>query len=212
MTEPSADDLRTVEQYWQQRAVECGDDCERIESGQRAQRMRFDVFLDAHDLTGRSVLDVGCGVGDFLGRLKEASVACDYLGVDLAAAMVERARARFADGRFERADILTDPMSRRFDYTVAFAVFNIRVPNGRAILERTLARQFELATRAAHISLLSDRYTAFAEHIQPWHAEDIFAYAMTLTPYVTLRHDYLPHDFSLTLYREPLIDTRDRHE
>lgn len=61
---------------------------------------------------------------------------------------------------------------------------------------------------AAHVSLLTDRYTGFASHIQPWRVEEILTLALDITPFVALRHDYLPNDFSVTLYRQPLIDTR----
>ena len=33
--------------------------------------------------------------------------------------------------------------------------------------------------------------------------------ALSITPYVRLEHDVLPNDFSITLYREPLIDRAD---
>ncbi len=36
----------------------------------------------------------------------------------------------------------------------------------------------------------------------------VLALALEVTPWVVLRHDYLPNDLSVTLYREPLIDTR----
>ena len=38
--------------------------------------------------------------------------------------------------------------------------------------------------------------------------EQVLALALEVTPWVVLRHDYLPSDLSVTLYREPLIDTR----
>jgi SAM-dependent methyltransferase len=208
VSDERADDLDPVRAYWEWRASHAAKDDERIESGGRAQRMRFEVFLRVHDVRGCSLLDVGCGVGDFYGRLMGSGVECRYHGVDLAPAMIARARERFPLGMFELRDIVAQPPPRMFDYTVAFAIHNVRVPNGRTIMEQTLRRQFELASRAAHMSLLTDRYAGFDAHIQPWRAEDILELALSVSPYVALRHDYLPHDFSVTLYRQPLIDAR----
>jgi SAM-dependent methyltransferase len=194
--------------YWEARAKEGRDDCERVEQSRRAQRMRFEAFVLTHELAGRSLLDVGCGTGDLLDHLRARGIACDYLGTDLSPSMIERCRARFPDGKFEVADLESWQPGRRFDYTVSIGIHNVRVPGARETLERGMRRQFELCGVAAHLSLLTDRFPGFADHILPWRAEEILGLALTITPFVVLRHDYLPNDFSVTLYRKPLIDTR----
>ncbi len=203
--------LDAVRTYWDERATRHGDDCVKIESSKRAQRMRFENFVLAHDLGGRSVLDVGCGTGDLLEHLGRRGVTCSYVGVDLSGEMIAAARAKHGAGTFEAANILEwDPAdeSRRFDYVTSFAVHNVRVPGGRELLEKLTRQQFALCRVAAHVSLLTDRFKGFDAHIQPWRAEEVLSLALSITPYVVLRHDYLPNDFSVTMYREPLIDTR----
>jgi hypothetical protein len=70
-----------------------------------------------------------------------------------------------------------------------------------------MQRQYELCVIAVHVSILSNRYRKFGPTIQAWSAEKVLRMALEITPYVLLRHDYLPNDFSVTLYRKPLIDT-----
>ena len=200
-----SDDLKQVRDYWDQKARSAADDCVRIESGRKGQRLRFEAFLRAHDVRGRSILDIGCGVGDFFARLQETKAGADYLGIDVSPEMIARARQRFPDGIFEVGE--AGLLDARFDYTVAFAIHNVKVERGREILEQSLRQQFALCDIAAHISLLTDRYKDFDPHIQAWPAEELLTLALSITPYVTLRHDYLPNDFSVTLYRRPLIDT-----
>lgn len=202
----SADPRAQLRDYWGRRATREGDDCARIESSRRSQRMRFEMFRRAHALDGTSILDVGCGVGDLWDHLQRGGVRCRYLGVDLSPEMAARAAERFPGATFEVRDILEWQPPSTFDYVVSFAVHNVRVPGGADLLDRMLRRQFELCGRAAHISLLTDRYDAFDAHIQPWRVEDVLSLALSITPYVALRHDYLPHDFSVSLYRQPLID------
>lgn len=154
------------------------------------------------------MLDLGCGVGDFYGHLQRRNVSCEYLGVDLADAMVARSRERFPQGEFVVGNILEWPEDQKFDYTVAFAIHNVRMDGGADLLRSVTSRQFALCEKAAHVSLLTSRFSGFAEHIQSWDVEEVLSMALSITPYVVLRHDYLPNDFSVTLYRRPVIDVR----
>lgn len=200
--------LQQAQTYWDKRAAEAATDCEKVEQSQRTQRMRFEVFVLNHNLNGKSLLDVGCGTGDLWAHLRARGIRCDYTGVDISAEMVRRAQERFPGVRFACRNILEWTPDEPFDYTIAVGIHNIKVDGARELLENVTRRQFELCRVATHISLLTDRYSGFAPHIQPWRAEEILALALNITPYVVLRHDYLPNDFSVTLYREPLIDTR----
>ena len=203
-----SDPIDRLRDFWDERARTAQNDPERVDSRRRAQRMRFEAFVLSHDLAGASILDVGCGVGDFYGHLADRKISCDYLGVDLAPEMIGRATEKYPAGRFEVADVLTWRDEPRFDYTVAMAIHNVRIDGGRELLERLTRKQFALCHRATHLSLLTDRYQGFAPHIQPWRAEEILTLALSITPWVTLRHDYLPNDFGVTLYRNPYIETQ----
>jgi len=203
--------LAELREHWDQMARTLASDRERVDASPRAQRMRFAAFATQElgsALEGTSILDVGCGVGDLWGYLEELGVHCDYLGVDVSSAMVERARAKFPKARFEVADILGWGREQSFDYVVAFGIHNVRVAGAEPMLEATTRRQFALCRRAAHVSLLTDRFGGFGPHALAWRAEEVLGMALLVTPNVTLRHDYLPNDFSVTLYREPLIDRR----
>ena len=68
---------------------------------------------------GRSVLDLGCGAGVFC-RLA-ADAGASVTGIDAAPALVEIARERVPDGRFDVGDIQTLPYEdRSFDVVTAF--------------------------------------------------------------------------------------------
>jgi SAM-dependent methyltransferase len=186
-------------------------DSVKVDASPRAQRMRFAAFAAleaAVALEGTTILDVGCGLGDLWAYLKTLGVRCEYVGVDVSEAMVVQARSKFPDATFETRDILEWDPGRRFDYVVAIGIHNVRIPGVEPLLERMTKRQFELCSRAAHVSLLTDRYPAFGPKALSWRAEDVLSMALGITANVALRHDYLPNDFSVTLYREPLIDRR----
>ena len=121
--------------------------------------------------------------------------------------MIRRARERFPEARFRVGDSLAGLQGAPFDYTVSIGIHNVKVPGAWDLLASSMHQQFAACRVAAHLSLLTDRYDRFADHIQAWKVEDVLGLALSITPYVALRNDYLPNDFSVTLYRSPLIDT-----
>jgi SAM-dependent methyltransferase len=197
-----------LQEIWDERATKGKTDAERIESSARPQRMRFNMFSKHHDLRGASVLDVGCGVGDFLAHSQLAGLEIDYVGVDLSSAMVELAKERHPGVRFEHRNILNWEPERTFDYVVAFGIHNVQIDGAERILRDVTHRQFELASKAAHFSLLTTNFVEFGPTAMPWNPAEILTMGLEVTPWVTIRHDYLPHDFSVSLYREALADVR----
>ena len=158
-------------------------------------------------LEGKSVLDSGCGLGDFYGHLQERGIKCDYFGLDLSPEMVKRARAKYPGGRFDVADMFAFPDEPQFDYSVAFGIHNVKIAGGLELLQKMGKKQLSISRTAGHISILSDRFEGgFGDDIEAYNAEKMLSWALSVTPWVTLRHDYLPHDFSLSLYNRARFD------
>lgn len=201
--------LSQTKKYWDKKASANLSGSEKVEWSPRAQRMRFESFLLAHQLNGKSILDIGCGTGDFLAHMRRRNIEARYVGFDLSPEMVRLCCEKYADVTFESGNFLEWDPQERFDYSISIGIHNVKIDGGREVLEQVTRRQFELSRIAAHVSLLTDRYQGFAPHIQAWRVEEIMELALDITPYVVVRHDYLPNDFSVTMYREPLIDTAD---
>ncbi|WP_169727522.1 class I SAM-dependent methyltransferase [Granulosicoccus antarcticus] len=195
-------------EYWDKKSSNAASFIESVEQNSRPQRMRYESFVLAHELSNSSLLDVGCGAGDFLHHLRQRDLNVSYTGTDISANMINTCQSRFPEQEFLHLDIADIEANRKFDYVVSFGIHNIKIDSGWEILKEYTAKQFELCRKGAHISILTNRYSGFDKHIQCWAAEQVLEAALAITPYVVLRHDYLPNDFSVTLYREPLIDTR----
>jgi len=207
-TQQSTPALKQVEAYWDEKSSKSSSFVESVEQNSRPQRMRYESFVRDNVLDGCSILDVGCGAGDFYYHLLRRNSDVMYTGTDISENMINTCRSRFPGQTFMHMDINDMAESESYDYVVSFGIHNIKIDSGWDILKAYTRRQFELCAKAAHMSILTDRYDKFAQHIQSWNAETVLAMALEITPYVVLRHDYLPNDFSVTLYREPLIDTQ----
>lgn len=199
--------LAIAEQYWNNKSATAKTLIDSVEQNKRPQKMRYESFIRAHDLDNRSVLDVGCGTGDLYNHFIRRGLETRYSGTDISENMINICQQRFPGQDFRHIDAIEIDVENKYDYVVSFGIHNIKVNNAWEILQAYTKKQYDLCSIAAHISILTDRYSGFDPHIQSWSAERLLTFSLGITPYVEIRHSYLPNDFSVTLYREPLIDT-----
>jgi SAM-dependent methyltransferase len=176
-----------------------------------AQRLRFDVMIDLADFEDCTIVDAGCGTGDFAARLVERSVPfARYLGIDALAELIESARRRNLDpvgGRvcFQVGDLLShsgDLERYEADYFCFSGTLNT--------MDESVARQlvhaaFGAAARGVVFNFLSDRCDEqlLARDLWPARRFDTLAWldwALALGPLVSFRQDYLEgHDATIVI-------------
>ncbi|OYT88078.1 MAG: hypothetical protein CFE46_06515 [Burkholderiales bacterium PBB6] len=186
-----------------------GDTFEAAQYSSRAsQEARYDILVQVADLQGARVMDFGCGTGHLATYLKERGVDCQYTGIDIVEDFFPYARAKHPDHRFGRWE---DFEGERFDYIFVSGVFNNRMPDNEAFFTNTVKRLFERCDGALSFNAMST-WVDFQDpglwYIAP---EKVFAFLKTLTPYITLRNDYVvkrmpvPFEFAAYAYRAPLV-------
>lgn len=110
-------------------ATFAGQDMMTLEYPDRETQARmFRHALAPLDLAGRTVLDVGCGLGYLEGYLDEHHPEHgSYLGIDLSTRMVDGARQRWGD-HFARRDVIRDRFPEAsFDYVTLISVLGYKV-------------------------------------------------------------------------------------
>src|SRR6185503_1230336 len=70
-----------------------GDGPAATQNSAEGQLFRFERIAQVADLRGRSVLDLGCGLGDLYPFLRKRFGALDYTGIDVVPEMVKKAAA-----------------------------------------------------------------------------------------------------------------------
>lgn len=168
------------------------------------QATRFEVLARVMPLRGKRVLDVGCGLADFADYLSARHGPVAYDGVDIAPRMIEEARRRHPALSLRVLDILQEDPGGPYDLVTANGIFYLLGDDPEPYMRRLIARMWELASGAIAFTSLS----AWAGRRDPgeFYADPLatVAFCRTLTPRVVLRHDYLPHDFAVYVYREAL--------
>lgn len=182
-----------------------GIDSRSLDWGSReSQQLRFSVLSEVGNLNGTNLLDVGCGLGDFFGWLQQSQINVEYNGIDITPQMVELAQERFPNASFQLSHLLSSEESKNshYDFVFASGIFTYRQVAPFKFLEATVSKMFSLCSKGTAFNSLS----AWANQKEPgeFYADPlkVVAFCRTLTPWVVLRHDYMPHDFTIYMYKE----------
>jgi len=177
-----------------------------------AQQIRFAVLGDNVELTGRRLLDVGCGTGDLWAFLLDRDIATDYLGVDLVDKVIAEARRRHPDGRFETVDVFAPcgfaPESfdvfrpdtfapESFDVVFSSGAFNLDLGNNREFLPFAIARLIELSREVTAFNLLHARASSMYSHCFYWQPAEVRKMLADFCGQVEIIDDYLMNDFTV---------------
>jgi SAM-dependent methyltransferase len=174
------------------------------------QEVRFAVLAEfALQQPNSSVLDVGCGFCDLYEFLTKHEWRGHYTGVDVVPGLLSVARQRHPSLDVRELDI-TDQSAEldEYDFVIASGIFNAALPSGTnaSNAETALRRMFQHSRVATCVDFLSS-YVDFqkpgAYHTDPAWA---FSTAKRLTRSVLLRHDYMPYEFSVFLFRDEVSD------
>jgi len=165
----------------------------------QSQRARFEVLARHVELAGRSLLDIGCGLGDLLGFLRERNLDVRYTGVDILDKMVSAARDRHPGGQFLQADLFHQPMfaSASFDVTFCSGAFNLNLGNNEQFLPRAVAEMIRLARDVAVFNLLHHRTRSQDDTYFYFDPEEIPSLTAGLGVTVQVVDDYLHNDFTV---------------
>lgn len=197
------DKQRIIERYNHRLALH-GATIATMASGTEERRnIRFRVLTEVGMNDGDAVLDLGCGFGDFTNYLDRVGIHLNYTGYDINPALVEVARTRFPDRRFEVKDVLEEDFPE-FDYIVSSSCFNLPLQHqdNHEFVEQLLRTCYARARKGVSIDFLSS-YVDFRSdegfHYEP---ERLFRIAKSITKRVQLRHDYPLFEFNLYLYKD----------
>jgi SAM-dependent methyltransferase len=178
------------------------------------QEVRFSVLAElALRTPGSSVLDVGCGFCDLYDFLEKQGWQGRYTGIDIVPGLLEVARQRHPGIDVRELDITDDSVSLGedvYDFVISSGALNAALPSGSNELHielalRSMHRRSRYATCVDFLSSYVDFQKPGAYHTDPSWA---LAAGKRLTRRVLLRHDYMPYEFSLFLFREDAISER----
>lgn len=163
------------------------------------QKKRFEVLLNVDNVSGSSLLDVGCGLGDLYAFSKERDVNIDYTGIDIVEDFVKTAQTKFPEANFRYSDIFE--VEEEFDYVVASGAMSFKVADNDNHYREMIKKMYSLANKAVAFNMLDKLTHVDNETYAAYHPGEIADFCSTFAGRVEMVTDYLPQDFTVYLYK-----------
>ncbi len=167
----------------------------------KGQRQRYEAILSIGPLEGATVLDYGCGMGDFYGFLREKNIKAEYAGIDINPYLIEVARDRYPECGFKIMDIVEEDLAEDYDYIISCGVFNQKLEGVADSAKYATGRLWGHAKKAFVFNALSDKSRDRDPALQFYGPDDMLEFGKTLSPHAVLREDLVQGDIFLFLYR-----------
>ena len=167
------------------------------------QLLRFEVLFRGLDPKGKTILDVGCGLGDLVPYLKERTAGdFTYIGVDIAERLVADAKQINGGERcsYLHGDVFREDLPQ-VDIAVLSGAMSLRTEGIIDDAQRTIERMYSLSREAACLNFMSKYADYELEKNQHYQPETVFAWARRVSRRVNLLHDYPLYEFTIQLLR-----------
>ncbi|MDP7008400.1 MAG: class I SAM-dependent methyltransferase [Phycisphaerales bacterium] len=171
----------------------------------QGQLIRFETFCSIVDFTNQSIVDIGCGLGDFAQYLLDSQIEyTSFHGVDAIPEMVETAKSRhMRDATFSCLDIVPSMDSLpKADWMTCSGTLNAM---GEELALTVVESLFERCTNGVAFNFLSnqnsrDPKTESLEPASRFNTTTLLQRAFQMTPLVTFTQAYMDgHDATIVI-------------
>jgi trans-aconitate methyltransferase len=170
-------------------------------SGRDIQELRFkilaDIGIQAHD----TVLDVGCGFGDFYAWSAENQCPLEYTGIDLSPDLLAHAKKQHPQATFFTGDLFDLETTHQFDWVVLSGALNEQLHDDSAYAYRVIRRMYQLCRKGVAFNMLDARHIK-AHDLHSQQPETMLKFCQTLSKHVSLYDTYLENDFTIYMQKD----------
>ena len=182
MSSISDRDIQLINRRYSERLLQHGDDPRTLGwSDTNQQQIRFERVCKYTNPSNHSILDIGCGFGDFAHYLQDRCIhPAIYTGVDINHNLLHIARTRqysfpttFCCGNILTEGLMSQLPIQTYDYALAVGVFNLNFHNSLSemteFLFAMLDRMLQISSKLVVIDYIPN------ERIDPYKPEDYIA-------------------------------------
>jgi len=173
------------------------------------QRFRFHYLEEIRGFLKKdSVLDIGCGYADLSRHLLENNWKGHYCGIDIVPGLVEEAKKKYPNADVRLFDITQQQLGEQFDWVFSSGALTSKTESIDSYdhLETMLRAMYKLCRKGVAVNFCSP-LVEFESDVN-FHPDfgKLLGIVTKLTNRFTLRHDYMPYEFTLYLYTDNEIN------
>ena len=122
-----------------------------------SQKTRFDIITQVGINDDCSLLDVGCGFGDYFNYLKQRGIKnVKYNGIDLTDKIVNVAKEKNPLANVVQGNVLDLPDDKKFDYVVSLGVNGVKTGDNWGNLTSVLDKMWKLCKKGIAYNAVSN--------------------------------------------------------
>ena len=198
-------DVGLVVQRYQRRIAEHGPTFASLNSGsEEKQALRHSVHATALRGENPSVLEIGCGLGDFYRYLLGRHRTCTYYGYDIVPEYINACRREFPQCHFEVRNIFLEGIDGIYDTVVMSQVLNNRYQksDNMQVMRRALELAFQHTRTSVSVDMLSTYVDFRNSELFYYSPDEIFRVAKAISPRVIIRHDFRAFEFCVQMFHQ----------
>jgi SAM-dependent methyltransferase len=161
---------------------------------ENSQIIRFDILKQINDFKENdSVLDVGCGHGDF------CKYFTNYKGIDIRDSVVEIAKSKYSNYEFETKTIFEE--NGQFDWIFGSGIFGFNRPDWNENVLENLNEMIKKSNKGIGVNFLSSLTNGSRDPEMKYTSpSEITEIVSKLGKRFILRHDYRPNDMTIYIF------------
>lgn len=163
---------------------------------QESQLVRFRILTEIIGFTdGDSVLDVGCGHGDFSTFFND-----NYKGIDIRESVINISKQKYQHVQFETKTIFEE--NDNFDWIFGSGLFGFRHDDWSNYVFENLQRMYQLSNKGVAVNFLSTLSPGKKDPDMMYsHPSEISEIVSQITSKFIIRHDYRPNDMTVYIFK-----------
>lgn len=166
-----------------------------------SKRVRLSVLSEVGNLNNRSILDMGCGFGDLYDQLRTRHKDFSYTGIDINPVLISTAKEKYPGVDFQALDF-GEYKGGTTDFILSSGALSFKIDNYKEKYFSVIKHMFETAKVAVAFNMLDSSQHVNDDTFAAYSVPEVYDFCSTLTNKLAVRHDYLPHDFTVYMYHQ----------
>ena len=197
--------FKTIADFYNERVRIFGHDPRACDYGRaESQQRKFAVLSRMTDYSQASVLDVGCGFADFAEYLLKRYEGVEYHGLDLSEEMIAKARSVRPELNLRVGNVFELPQDESYDIITANGIFYLLGANAEYLMMQIVAEMYKRSRKGVVFNSLSSWASVHENGEYYANPLKVLEWCRKLSPWIALNHNYLQHDFTVYITKEPM--------